>query len=108
MGGITLGGGAPVCIQSMTNTDTRDVDSTAAQIEALTNAGCELVRMSVYDSACVKAIGEIKKRVHVPLVADIHFDYRLAIAAVEHGADKIRINPGNIGSNERIKAVVDC
>mgnify|MGYP002315948049 CR=1 FL=1 len=71
MGGITLGGGAPVCIQSMTNTDTRDVDSTVAQIEALTNAGCELVRMSVYDSACVKAIGEIKKRVHVPLVADI-------------------------------------
>ena len=108
MGGITLGGGAPVCIQSMTNTDTRDVDSTAAQIEALTNAGCELVRMSVYDSACVKAIGEIKKRVHVPLVADIHFNYRLALLAAEYGIDKIRINPGNIGDKDRVKQVVDA
>lgn len=106
MGGIALGSGAPVCIQSMTNTDTRDVDSTAAQIEALTNAGCELVRMSVYDSACVKAIGEIKKRVHVPLVADIHFDYRLAVGSIEAGIDKLRINPGNIGSKEKVREVV--
>ena len=107
VGNLKLGGGNPVVIQSMCNTDTRDVAATVAQIHALEAAGCELVRVAVPDMKAADAIGEIKKQIHIPLVADIHFDYRLAIAAMENGADKIRINPGNIGSKERVKAMVD-
>ena len=108
VGGVAVGGGAPVSVQSMTNTDTRDVEATVAQIERLTEAGCNIVRSSVYDMACAKALGEIKRRIRIPIVADIHFDYRLAIAAMENGADKLRFNPGNIGDESRVKAVVDC
>ena len=106
IGSLAMGGGAPVCIQSMTNTDTRDIESTVTQIQALSEAGCDLVRMSIYDSACVKAIEEIKKRAQVPLVADIHFDARLAVGSIEAGIDKLRINPGNIGSREKVQNVV--
>ncbi len=108
VGGIPVGGGAPVSVQSMTNTDTRDVEATVAQIERLTEAGCNIVRSSVYDIACAKALRQIKDRIRIPIVADIHFDYRLAIAAMEHGADKLRLNPGNIGDEARVRAVVDC
>ena len=95
-GAVQIGGGAPVTIQSMTNTDTADAIATADQILALEEAGCEIVRSSVYNEACAKAIPEIKSRIHIPLVADIHFDWRLAIAAMENGVDKLRFNPGNI------------
>jgi len=108
VGGVPVGGGAPVSVQSMTNTDTRDVEATVAQIERLTEAGCNIVRSSVYDLNCAKALREIKSRIQIPIVADIHFDYRLAIAAMENGADKLRFNPGNIGDESRVKAVVDC
>jgi len=108
VGGVPIGGGAPVTVQSMTNTDTRDVEATVAQIERLTEAGCNIVRSSVYDLKCATALREIKSRIHIPIVADIHFDYRLAIAAMENGADKLRFNPGNIGDESRVKAVVDC
>lgn len=108
VGGVPVGGGAPVSVQSMTNTDTRDVVATVAQIERLTEAGCSIVRSSVYDLNCAKALREIKSRIRIPIVADIHFDYRLAIAAMENGADKLRFNPGNIGDESRVKAVVDC
>ena len=108
VGGVPVGGGAPVSVQSMTNTDTRNVEATVAQIQALTEAGCEIVRSSVYDLACAKALAQIKSRIHIPIVADIHFDYRLAIAAIENGADKLRFNPGNIGDESRVRAVVDC
>ena len=108
VGGIPVGGGAPVSVQSMTNTDTRDVEATVAQIERLTEAGCNIVRSSVYDMACAKALRQIKDHIRIPIVADIHFDYRLAIAAMEHGADKLRLNPGNIGDEARVRAVVDC
>ena len=108
VGGVPVGGGAPVSVQSMTNTDTRDVEATVAQIQALTEAGCDIVRSSVYDLACAKALRQIKSQISIPIVADIHFDYRLAIAAMENGADKLRFNPGNIGSEERVRAVVDC
>ena len=108
VGGVPVGGGAPVSVQSMTNTDTRDVEATVAQIERLTEAGCNIVRSSVYDLACAKALSQIKTRIHIPIVADIHFDYRLAIAAMENGADKLRFNPGNIGDESRVRAVVDC
>ena len=108
VGGVAIGGGAPVSVQSMTNTDTRDVEATVAQIERLTEAGCNIVRSSVYDMACAEALDSIKSRIRIPIVADIHFDYRLAIAAMEHGADKLRFNPGNIGDESRVKAVVDC
>jgi len=108
VGGVPVGGGAPVSVQSMTNTDTRDVAATVAQIERLTEAGCNIVRSSVYDLNCAKALREIKSRIRIPIVADIHFDYRLAIAAMENGADKLRFNPGNIGDESRVKAVVDC
>lgn len=107
-GGVPIGGGASIAIQSMTNTDTRNVAATVRQIERLTDAGCDIVRCAVPDTEAAAAFGEIKKRVKVPLVADIHFDYRLAIAAIKNGADKVRINPGNIGSRERVKAVVDA
>lgn len=107
IGSVTIGGGSPVAIQSMTNTKTEDVQATVAQILALEKAGCEIIRCAVPTMEAAAALREIKKEIHIPLVADIHFDYRLAIAAIENGADKIRINPGNIGSRERIQAVVD-
>lgn len=107
IGGRKIGGGNPVAIQSMTNTKTEDVESTVAQILALEKAGCEIIRCAVPNMEAAQALQEIKKQIHIPLVADIHFDYRLAIAAIENGADKIRINPGNIGSADRVKAVVD-
>ncbi len=106
VGNLLLGGGNPVRVQSMTNTDTRDVGATVKQILALEKAGCEIVRVAVLDMAAAKAIGKIKKRIHIPLVADIHFDHKLALEAVAQGIDKIRINPGNIGSEEKIQAVV--
>ena len=102
-----IGGGNPVAIQSMTNTKTEDVESTVAQILALEKAGCEIIRCAVPNMEAAQALQEIKKQIHIPLVADIHFDYRLAIAAIENGADKIRINPGNIGSEDRVRAVVE-
>ena len=102
-----IGGNHPIAIQSMTNTKTEDVAATVAQIHQLTKAGCEIIRCAVPTMEAAKALGEIKKQITIPLVADIHFDYRLAIAAMENGADKIRINPGNIGSADRVKAVVD-
>lgn len=107
IGNRVIGGGNPVLIQSMTNTKTEDVAATVAQIQALTKAGCDIVRCAVPTMEAALALKEIKKQIEIPLVADIHFDYRLAIAAMENGADKIRINPGNIGSVERVKAVVD-
>ena len=107
IGDRVIGGGNPVLIQSMTNTKTEDVESTVAQILALERAGCEIIRCAVPTQEAACALSRIKPRIHIPLVADIHFDYRLAIAAMENGADKIRINPGNIGSRERIHAVVD-
>ncbi|MCR4694247.1 MAG: flavodoxin-dependent (E)-4-hydroxy-3-methylbut-2-enyl-diphosphate synthase [Pseudobutyrivibrio sp.] len=102
-----IGGDNPILIQSMTNTKTWDVDATVGQILQLEKAGCDIIRCACPDMKAAEALSEIKKRIHIPLVADIHFDYRLAIAAMENGADKIRINPGNIGSIDRIKAVVD-
>ena len=108
IGGVLIGGNNPIAIQSMTNTKTEDVSATVNQILRLEEAGCEIIRCAVPTMEAAEAIGEIKKRVHIPVVADIHFDYRLAIAAMENGVDKIRINPGNIGSQERIKAVVDA
>jgi len=108
VGGVPIGGGSPVSVQSMTNTDTRDVEQTSAQICALEQAGCDIVRVSVFDRACAAALREIRDRVSIPIVADIHFDYRLAIAAVENGADKLRFNPGNIGDESRVRALVAC
>ncbi len=102
-----IGGGNPILIQSMTNTKTQDVAATAAQIRRLAEAGCDIVRCTVPDMEAAEAFAEIKKQIHIPLVADIHFDYKLAIAAMENGADKIRINPGNIGGPEKVKAVAD-
>lgn len=107
IGNRIIGGNHPIAIQSMTNTKTEDVAATVAQIQQLTKAGCEIIRCAVPTMEAAKALGEIKKQIAIPLVADIHFDYRLAIAAMENGADKIRINPGNIGSAECVKAVVD-
>ena len=107
IGNRVIGGGNPILIQSMTNTKTEDVEATVAQILSLEKAGCDIIRCAVPTMEAAKALSRIKKQIHMPLVADIHFDYRLAIAAMENGADKIRINPGNIGSKERIQAVVD-
>ncbi|HIR88327.1 MAG TPA: flavodoxin-dependent (E)-4-hydroxy-3-methylbut-2-enyl-diphosphate synthase [Candidatus Fimimorpha faecalis] len=107
IGNRVIGGGNPILIQSMTNTKTEDVAATVAQILALEEAGCEIIRCAVPTMQAAAAIKEIKKQIHIPLVADIHFDYRLAIAAMENGADKIRINPGNIGSEERVQAVIE-
>ena len=104
---VVIGGGSPVAIQSMTNTKTEDADATAAQILALEKAGCEIIRCAVPTMEAALALPKIKEKIHIPLVADIHFDYRLAIAAIEYGADKIRINPGNIGTEDRVRAVVD-
>lgn len=106
IGNVPIGGGAPVTIQSMTNTDTRDAASTVAQILELEATGCEIVRFSVYDEDCAKAIPYIREHTHIPLVADIHFDHRLAVAAIENGIDKVRINPGNIGSEAKVRELV--
>ena len=108
VGNLLLGGGHPVLVQSMTNTDTRDVEATLAQIRALAEAGCDLVRVSVYDEACAKAVRALVDGSPVPLVADIHFDYRLAIRAAENGIAKLRINPGNIGGEARVRELADC
>ena len=108
IGDREIGGGRPILIQSMTNTRTEDVGATVAQILELEQAGCEIVRCTVPTEEAAKAVGEIKKQIHIPLVADIHFDYKMAIAAMEHGADKIRINPGNIGGADRVRAVVEA
>ncbi len=108
IGDVTIGGNHPIAIQSMTNTKTDDVDATVAQIERLTVAGCEIIRCAVPDEAAAKALSTIKRRISIPLVADIHFDFRLALAAIENGADKIRINPGNIGAEDRIRAVISA
>ncbi len=108
IGSRVIGGGNPILIQSMTNTRTEDVAATAAQIARLEAAGCDIIRCAVPTMEAAQALSEIKKRISIPLVADIHFDYRLAIAAIEAGADKIRINPGNIGSTDRVRAVVDA
>lgn len=107
IGNLTIGGGSPVVIQSMTNTPTEDVNATVEQILSLEKAGCEMVRCAVPNMQAAESLAQIKKEIHIPLVADIHFDYRLAIASIEQGADKIRINPGNIGSQEKVRAVVE-
>lgn len=107
IGGVVIGGGSPVAIQSMTNTRTENVKETVAQILRLEAAGCEIIRCAVPTMEAAAALSEIKRQIHIPLVADIHFDYRLAIAAIENGADKIRINPGNIGDSKRVRAVVE-
>lgn len=106
IGNIFIGGDSPVTIQSMTNTDTRDVEKTIKQIHELENAGCEIIRVAVPDMEAAEAIKKIKKQINIPLVADIHFDYRLALKSMENGVDKLRINPGNIGSEDRIREVV--
>lgn len=108
VGGLSLGGGAPLRIQSMCNTPTEDVKATVAQILRLEQAGCDIVRVTVPTMEAAEALRSIKRQIHIPLVADIHFDYRLAVASVENGADKIRINPGNIGSDEKVLAVVNA
>ncbi len=107
VGGVLIGADAPISIQSMTNTDTRDVSKTVEQIRKLENAGCQIIRCAVLDEEAAEAIGKIKKQINIPLGADIHFDYKLALKCMENGVDKIRINPGNIGSEDRVKAVVD-
>lgn len=108
IGDVLIGGDNPVAIQSMCNTKTSDVEATVKQILALENEGCEIIRVAVPDMAAAEAISEIKKQIHIPLVADIHFDYRLALKAIENGVDKMRINPGNIGGEDRVKAVVEA
>ena len=107
VGDVAIGGGAPVSIQSMSNIDTKNVKEVREQIIELADAGCQIMRLAVPDMEAAKAFGEIKKNSPLPLVADIHFDYRLALAAMENGADKIRINPGNIGSRDNVKKVAD-
>ena len=108
IGGVKIGGGNPVAIQSMTNTKTSDINATIEQIYNLEKAGCDIIRCAVPDMEAAKALKEIKKAIHIPLVADIHFDYKLAIAAIENGADKIRINPGNIGDKDKVRAVASA
>ena len=108
VGGVPMGGGAPMVIQSMCNTKTHDVESTVKQILALEQAGCQVVRLAIPDMNAAEAIPAIKQQVHIPLVADIHFDYKLALAALKGGIDKIRINPGNIGDRQKVKAVADA
>lgn len=108
VGGVAIGGGADISVQSMTNTDTRNVEQTVHQIQALEKAGCQIVRLAVPDEEAARALFYIKEKSALPLVADIHFDYRLALLAAESGVDKIRINPGNIGGEEKVKKVVDC
>src|SRR3970040_409779 len=106
LGSVKIGGSAPISVQSMTKTDTQDIPATVKQIKELEMAGCDIVRLAVPDIDAAKALGEIKKQVSIPIVSDIHFDYRLALEAINQGVDGLRINPGNIGSNDRIKAVV--
>ena len=108
VGNVLVGGGAPVSIQSMCNTRTDDVNATVEQIRRLTAAGCEIIRVAVPDMDAARAVGEIKERIDIPLVVDIHFDYKLALEAIAAGADKVRINPGNIGGEDRVKAVADA
>ena len=108
IGDVRIGGGAPVAVQSMTNTKTEDIQATVQQIRALTEAGCEIVRCAVPTMEAAEALREIRRQITIPLVADIHFDYRLALKAIESGVDKVRINPGNIGSRERVRAVADA
>ena len=108
VGGIPIGGGAPVTVQTMTNTDTRDVAATLAQIRAMAAAGADIVRVSVYDDACADAVRALVDGSPVPLVADIHFDHRLAIRSAENGIAKVRINPGNIGGEANVRKVADC
>ena len=108
IGNVCIGGGERIAIQSMTNTKTEDVEACVAQILKLEKAGCDIIRVAVPTMEAAQALAKIKEKIHIPLVADIHFDYKLAIAAIENGADKIRINPGNIGSRERVQAVVDA
>ena len=108
IGSVTIGGGSPIAIQSMTNTDTADVEKTVAQILALEQAGCQIVRCTANTREAAESFDKIKEKIHIPLVADIHFDHRLALLAIEHGADKIRINPGNIGGDDNLKRVVDA
>ena len=108
IGNVEIGGGSPVAIQSMTNTKTEDVDATAAQILELEKAGCEIIRCAVPTMEAAEALAEIKEKIHIPLVADIHFDYKIALECVAAGVDKIRINPGNIGSADRVRAVADA
>lgn len=108
VGRVPIGGGAPVTIQSMCNTRTDDVAATVAQIQRLEEAGCEIIRVAVPDMNAALAVGEIRRQIHIPLVADIHFDYKLALQCVESGVDKIRINPGNIGGQEKVRAVADA
>ena len=108
VGAVAVGGGAPVSIQSMCNTPTQDVERTVSQILRLEQAGCQIIRVAVPDMDAARAIGPIRRRIHIPLVADIHFDYRLALECVRQGVDKIRINPGNIGSAEKVRAVADA
>ena len=107
IGGVKIGGDNHVAIQSMCNTDTRDVKATVNQIHELENAGCEIIRVAVPDMVAAKAVADIKKQIHIPLVVDIHFDYRLALECMKNGADKVRINPGNIGDRDRVKQVVE-
>ena len=107
-GGVKIGGENPVSIQSMTNTDTRDVAATVGQIKRLQTAGCQIVRVAVLDMEAAEAVKEIKRQISIPLVSDIHFDYRLALECIKNGVDKVRINPGNIGDRERVKQVVDA
>ncbi len=108
VGDVKIGGGAPVSVQSMTNTDTRDVNKTVRQIHELTEAGCQIIRVAVPDMEAAEAVRSIKSQISIPLVADIHFDYRLALTCIESGVDKVRINPGNIGSLDRVKQVADA
>ena len=107
-GGVAIGGGAPVTVQTMTNTDTRDVEATLSQIRAMARAGADIVRVSVYDDACAEAVRQLVDGSPVPLVADIHFDHKLAIKSVENGIAKVRINPGNIGGEQNVRRVADC
>lgn len=108
VGSVPVGGGADIAIQSMCNTRTEDVAATVAQILRLEEAGCDIIRVAVPDMAAAQAVGRIRRAIHIPLVADIHFDYKLALECVRQGIDKIRINPGNIGDDDRVKAVVDA
>lgn len=108
VGNVKIGGGAPISVQSMTKTDTRDIPATVEQIRELEKAGCDIIRLAVPDMESAKSLGEIKKQVNIPIVSDIHFDYRLALEAINQGVDALRINPGNIGSKARIKSVVDA
>lgn len=108
VGNVTVGGGAPIVVQSMTNTFTQDIEATVSQIKQLETAGCEMVRVAVPDEDAAGAIASIKKEISIPIIADVHFDYRLAVASIRSGADGLRINPGNIGSLEKVKSIVDC